>query len=80
VSDDEKREAFSASTDLFNKAIAGDPSNGAIFEKWARALYYMGHYREAWEKIDRQRSTGGIPDSALINLLGLQLAEPKTRE
>jgi Tfp pilus assembly protein PilF len=62
--------------ELYETAEAKDTDKVYVYSSWASALYWQGNYREAWEKVTKQRELGGAPNEKFLSLLKAKMPEP----
>jgi protein O-mannosyl-transferase len=72
-----RKQRYAAAEYQFREAIKIDPRYPDPHSNLALTLYSKGKYREAWTEIEAYRGMGGVPPSALIDLLSQKMPEPK---
>ena len=67
-------------TDLFKKAVAIDPKLEPAYFNWSVALYNLGDYKQAWQRLDQAKQLGGKSiDPDFLQELKTKMPDPATK-
>lgn len=70
-----KASYFSKSRELYESAAAKDTDKAHVYGLWAMALTLQGDYRQAWEKVVKQKEAGGTPTDELLSELRAKMPQ-----
>lgn len=71
----EKETYFNQSIQLYEKAVKIDPNIGQVYSQWSQTLFFMGNYKEAWDKIQVAQAKGATIDPRIIKELKKKISK-----